>query len=207
MMTLTKQPETMPELPQLTELDTPTLRAELTDALSQDFARRLIRIAAIWAELERRGEDLSSLRTGIGTYLPAIAAGTVTPEAVVAFAGRESVLRKIATLPPDEQRRLAAGGTVLLVVGSESGYTHRMVPLAALPARSVNQVFGERCIRSESAQIAMLSAPPAAMKRSGRVKRGNVVVDRKAAIVKVGSATATIEDVLAALRAAGAITT
>src|SRR5262249_19556307 len=147
-------------------------------------------------------EDLSELRSGIATYLPSIAAGTVTAEAVVAFAGQPRVLRAVTTLPPEEQRRLASGGTVPLVVASEKGYTHRMVPLTALPGRAVSQVFGERCIRSETAQIALLSAPAAPLHKSGKVVRGKIVVDRRMSVVRIGKAEVSLTEMIGALKAA-----
>lgn len=184
-------------------MDTPALRAELASALGHT-AKQLVRLAVIWVELESRGEDLSALRTGLGTYLPAIAAGTVAPEAVVAFAGQKALLRAVISLPPDEQRRLAAGGTVPMAVASEDGYTHRMVSLAALPARAIYQVFGDRCVRSVPAQIAILSAAPPPWKGDGKpIRRGRITVDRKNGIIRVGRAVAQLTEVVAAMKAAG----
>ena len=57
------------------EMDTPTLRGELARALTVT-AETLEYLAAIWRELERRGQDLSELRKGMGQYLPLIAAAT-----------------------------------------------------------------------------------------------------------------------------------
>lgn len=187
----------------IASMGTAELRAELAASLNMT-ARHILRLALIWAELERRGEDLSELRNGIGAYLPAIAAGTVAAEAVVAFAGQPVLLRHVSTLPIAEQRRLAAGGTVPLVVTSDKGYTHRMIPLSALPARSIPQVFGARCIRNEAAQIAQLSAPPPPWKGNGKpVRRGRIVVDRKLSVVRVGKAQVTLTEMVEALRAAG----
>lgn len=187
----------------LAGMDTSALRAELAASLNMT-ARHILRLSHIWAELEKRGEDLSELRNGIGAYLPAIAAGVVAAEAVVAFAGQPTMLRSVATLPIEEQRRLAAGGTVPLVVGSDKGYTHRMVPLSAIPARSIPQIFGNRCIREEAAQIALLSAPPPPWKGNGKpVRRGQIVIDRKLSIVRVGKAEVTLSEMVGALRAAG----
>lgn len=195
--------QTAYSLEDLKAMDTPALRAELAAALGHT-ARQLVRLAAIWAELESRGEDLSALRTGIGTYLPGIAAGAVAAEAVVAFAGQKSLLRAVTSLPPDEQRRLAAGGTVPMAVTSEDGYTHRMVSLATLPSRAIYQVFGDRCVRSVPAQIAILSAAPTPWRGDGKpVRRGRITVDRKNGIVRVGRAVAQLADVVAAMKAAG----
>ena len=69
------------ELDRIGSLDTAELRAELASAIGLT-AKHLLHLAAIWAELEHRGEDLTDLRTGIGAYLPEIAAGSVVPEAI-----------------------------------------------------------------------------------------------------------------------------
>jgi hypothetical protein len=96
------------DVTRLGDLDTPTLRAALGDALRLTV-RHLVYVAAIWKELEHRGEDLTPLRQGIGAYLPAIASGEVLAETVVNFAGRPGLLRTVAALPPAEQRAIADG--------------------------------------------------------------------------------------------------
>lgn len=95
-------------LARLRDLDTSALRAELAHALKLT-ANHLLYLAAVWSELERRGEDLSNLRVGFAGWLPAIAAGTVAPEVVVAFAGQPRKLRAIAKLPVAEQEKIARG--------------------------------------------------------------------------------------------------
>src|SRR2546427_518935 len=74
-------------VPDLTILPTETLRAELARGLSL-VAENLVRLGQVWAELERRGEDLSGLRHGLGRTLPLIASGRLAAEFVVEFAHR-----------------------------------------------------------------------------------------------------------------------
>lgn len=138
------QPIENHDLERIRSLDTPTLRAELSRALTIT-AQGLAYLAAVWAELERRGEDLSDLRHGLAEYLPRIADGTLAAEAVVAFAGQRTLLRRVAMLPLDEQRRLAAGERVPVWVPSDDGTdgTTRELPLSALTARQVAVVFDE----------------------------------------------------------------
>ena len=57
----------------LVAMPTPDLREELARALTIT-ADSLMYLAAVWKELEQRGEDLSDLRTGLGVYVPLIAA-------------------------------------------------------------------------------------------------------------------------------------
>lgn len=179
--------------------DTERLRAELVAALAWTAAR-LRHLAAVWAELDRRGEDLSELRRGLVYYLPLIASGAVSAEAVVQFAGSKTLLDAVARLPAEQQRELAAGGSVLLVIAGANGYERRSLPAHALTAAQVRQVFGERHVRNESEQIAALTTTA----QAGRPARhGAVRVDRARKVAKVGQATCSLADLFAALRAAG----
>lgn len=96
------------DVTRLSAVDTAALRDALRDGLRMTVSH-LVYVAAIWKELESRGEDLSALRQGIGAFLPAIAAGEVLPETVVAFAGKPATLKVVAKLPPAEQRAIADG--------------------------------------------------------------------------------------------------
>jgi hypothetical protein len=187
------------ELSRIKNLTTEELRAELAQSLGLT-ARHLLHLAAVWKELENRGEDLSDLRSGIGAYLPAIAAGTVLPETVVRYAGQPTLLRAVAALTPHEQHRLAEGGTVPLVVASGSGYTPRMLPAHALTAPQVRQVFGDRSIRNEAEQIALLTAVVDRPAKPGKSpKRGRVRADRDKRLIRIGRSVAPVGDVVAAL--------
>ncbi len=85
---------------------TADLRRELARGI-EVTAEHLRRLAAIWRELERRGEDLTSLRKGLAFYLPLIAADKVDAYLVSRFAGSGELLRIAATLPVGVQRELA----------------------------------------------------------------------------------------------------
>ena len=180
------------------------LRTELTREIG-DFAQRLIRLAAVWIELEKRGEDLSDLRSGLNVYLPAIAAGTVLADTVVRFSGRPQLLKAIAQLTPTHQQELLDKGTVPLVISEHGKYSHRMLPVHALSSPQIRQVFGERTIRTEGEQIAILSRPVVTWKPGKIASRGNVHVDRSAGTVRIGRSIAAADDIIAALRACGMI--
>lgn len=200
MKTLAK-PDAPPaaDLDRIREMDTPALRAELASALGLT-ARHLLHLATVWAELERRGEDLSDLRSGIGTYLPLIASGAVLPETVVRFAGQPAILRAVAGLPVDEQRRLAiTGESVPLVVRQGDTFTHRMLPVHALTAAQARQVFGERRVRTETEQIALLTPSGRAPKLGKPPKRGKLRADPAKGVVRVGHSPIPIADLVAAL--------
>lgn len=188
------------------EMDTPMLRAELARALTVT-AETLVYLAAIWRELERRGEDLSDLRAGIGQYIPLIAAGQLAAEAVVHFAGRVQLLRAVQTLPLDEQRRLADGGTVRVVTLTANGQldeTEMMV--TALTGEQVRMVFDIGRTRPVPEQRNMLaSAKIVARRRANGARNYKVRVDIDAGRVHVGRMTVPIDEIITALREAGAL--
>jgi len=110
---------------ELVTLDVPALRQRLAEAV-EITAHHVARMALAWRELERRGEDLSALRTGMGAYLSAVAAGRLLPEAVVRLAGNRTALRAIALLSLDEQQRLLAAGAVQIKDTAEPVPLHRL---------------------------------------------------------------------------------
>ncbi len=193
---------------EVSKLSTEQLKAELARELGS-FANHLIRLAAVWVELERRGEDLTQLRGGIGVYLPAIAAGTVLPETVVRFSGQTTLLRAIAALTPTEQQRILDDGKVLVAERKNGHHETRMLlPVAALSTAQIRLVFAERSIRNETEQVAILYSPPPQwkpVKKSGRIRAGRITVDRTTEQVLIGKSAASIEEMLMALRDAGII--
>lgn len=99
------------DISNLRACSTVELKAELANALKLT-AHHLTYLAAIWGELEKRGEDLSALKTGIGKYLALIASGSLLAEAVVAFAGEPMLLRRVSMLPLAEQKKAIENGSV-----------------------------------------------------------------------------------------------
>jgi hypothetical protein len=140
----------------LDNISTQALREELARSLTLS-ALHLVRLAAIWSELERRGEDLTDLRSGLAVYLPMIASGRLDAEAVVRFAGNRSLLHQLLTLPIEEQRRLAQGGTVPVAIqDSGGGYRVAQTPAYLLTARLAQRVFGDGHIRPPAEQAVFL---------------------------------------------------
>jgi hypothetical protein len=133
-------------------IPTPRLRDELARAL-EVTAAHLQRLAAIWRELEHRGEDLSDLRSGLWAYMPLIASGRLRAELVVQYAGHSMLLRRIADLPMADQDRLLRDRTVPLVErGTDGRFRERVVPLTHLKSTQVAQVFGAGKIRAPGEQ-------------------------------------------------------
>jgi hypothetical protein len=186
--------------PDLTGLSVPDLKRELARGL-QLSADALLYVAAVWRELEARGEDLTEFKTGIGRAIPLIAAGRLAAEAVVAFAGRPGVLDALAGLPLARQRELAAGGTVSVLTPEAA--TATAVPLAALPAQAVRLVFADGVERTPEQQRAALVARRPRRER-GPARQYRVNVDRDRRVVRVGRMEIPVETVLAAFAEAAA---
>lgn len=193
-------------LANLASLDTPTLRGELARVLTVT-AETLAYLAAVWRELERRGEDLSELRTGLGQYLPLIAAGQLDAEVVVRFAGRQAVLRAVATLPLSEQQRLARGGSVPVLTIDESGRpVETDVAATLLTGQQVRLAFDHGRIRSVTEQRNMLgSARVAASRRRVGSRSYRMRVDTASGLIHIGRMTVPIREAIDALVSAGVI--
>lgn len=184
---------------ELVNMSTQALRGELARAMTLS-AQHLAHMATIWAELERRGEDLSDLRIGLASYLPLIAAGQLDAEALVRFAGQKTLLRHIATLPRHEQHRLAMGGTVpVLVLDATGEPVEQQLPANYLTAHQVRQVFDDARIRSVAEQRNLL--PPAVAARPSRAAPPDqdVYVDPKTGRLRVGRKQIDISEVMRAL--------
>lgn len=93
---------------EVASLSNEELRKELVDRLCISV-EHLVRVAALVAELESRGENLRGLRIGLLPYLRQIAAGKLVPEIVVKFAGSPNSIRAIGNLPVTEQLKIARG--------------------------------------------------------------------------------------------------
>lgn len=140
---------------ELTSIATDTLKRRLAEQMELS-ARHLVEMAAIWTELERRGEDLSALRTGLTDYLPRIAAGELDARAVVQFAGNRQLLRYLSTLPVGRQQALIEQGEIEVVL-PESG-EHSRRKLGHLSGNEVTQVFGHGLVRTPQQQIELLES-------------------------------------------------
>lgn len=191
------------------DMDTSVLLRELKRALVVT-AETIAYLGAVWRELERRGQDLSNYRTGIGEYLPLVAAGQLAPEAMVQFIGRLQLLRAVRLLPIDEQRRLADGGTVTVL--REDRRTGALlpteVPATTLTGEQIKQVFDGGRLRDVAEQANMIDSTRVAARRRRSLpaaRRYRVNVDIDAKTVKIGRMILPLQEVIDALEAAGAI--
>lgn len=194
-----------PPPPDLAGLTSDTLRAMLSKSLERT-ARELTRLAWIVRILEERGEDLADLRIGLLSYLRQIAYGQVLPEVVVRFGSAPTLVRAIAALPSPDQRRLADGEPVPMVVREGDTYTHRLVDPLKMSGGQVRQVFASDHVRDEGEQILRLqdraaAKPPAP--KNPRAK-GKIALDPKGRGIWVGRTlvpTALVVELLAEMGA------
>lgn len=121
----------------LTRMETQDLRAELGRAITMT-ADSLAYLAGVWAELERRGEDLSDLKIGLAPYLRDVASGRLAPEAVLTFAGRKMVLKWVARQPYEQQKKLAAEPTVTISTPAGKHKTALLTDLNANELRFID---------------------------------------------------------------------
>lgn len=186
-------------VPDLSGVSTTDLRTELARGLSLT-AETLTRLGMVWAELERRGEDLSDLRRGLARTLPLIAAGRLAAEAVVAFAGRPSVLRAIEGVPLEEQRSLAQGRPVVVIDPAEPKAVQE-IPLDRLPSAALRLVFADGEIRSPEAQ--RLALRPRRRSQDCNERNWQPIYDPASGTVRIGRMSVRLVDLLSALAAAG----
>ena len=182
------------DLTALATVPTDDLRKQLAHGLTLT-AVTLTRLGAVWAELERRGEDLSDLKTGIARTLPLIAAGRLASEAVVAFAGRPMILRALDGVPLEQQRRLADGEPIPVYLQGESA--PMAMPLARIPAAAVTRVISDGIVHTPAEQRLAIRAKKRKTVEGDR--RYTVTVDREARTIKIGKMTIPIATIIAAL--------
>lgn len=182
----------------LTHAETSELRRMLAEAIGIT-AQAIARVAMIWDELSRRGEDLSAIKFALRDYMRSVATGTLLPEAVALLAGRVRTLNLVADLPVAEQRRLVDGGTIEVVT-----------PDGVVPKTIADLTFPEAARIIRSGQVLSPAEQRLALARMQQSRRRQqlgrpprVIVDKEAGEVRIGVSRAPVERVLAALRAAG----
>lgn len=184
----------------LQSMDTSELRKELARGLNLTAAS-LVRLAMIWAELERRGESLDELRTGVARSLPMIAAGRLAAESVVAFAGRPLVLKSLEGVPLDVQRRLADGEPIPVYLPGEDA--PKAMPLSRIPSAAIARVIADGVVRTPAEQR-LASRPKKKKLRDDR--NYTILVDRDARTIKIGKMTIPLASVIAAMAESGGAT-
>lgn len=188
------------------DMDTASLHSELARVLTVT-AETILYLAEIWKELQRRGEDLSELRTGVAQFLPLIASGQLRADVIVRFAGRQHLLRAVAALPVEEQKRLASGGKVETIHQFANGRVEPILVAASdMTVAQVKLAFDYGRIRSVGEQTNLATGRNRSVRRQAALRRKyRVNVEMTTETVTVGRMTVPLSEVLDALRRAGAL--
>jgi hypothetical protein len=147
--------------------------------LSSDIEKNIVEMAHVLVELRRRGFTHEYTRSGILRWHRELAAGTLTPKAVITFGGVGTVLRKMTgLLPPEMQDRLAAGEKLdVATYDSEGKIVTEKRTILQLTTRQLDLVFGDKgAIRPIAAQRRIL----AKRKPEGDVRRSKVALNIRA---------------------------
>lgn len=187
--TPTIQTDTGLNLSTLHEQSTATLKEQLAKSV-QITANYLTYIAAIWQELERRGEDMSSLRHGLMHYIPMIANRTLDARAVVNYAGQKTLLSTLAAMPIEQQRALIDTGSVDIVeLDSDGHQVIKPTRLETLTAAQTFQAFGKGRLLTTDEQYQVLlvrqTAKPKTKTKTGKPYRmtSNLKIDDDALVI------------------------
>lgn len=177
---------------------TEELKSRLTSLLART-AEDLSSMAAIVGELERRGEDLSTLKLGIVHYLRRIAAGQLLPEIVVQYSGYPLMLRQATVLPIEDQRRLISGEPLPVAVWRGNNIEWRRVDPLALTRDHVTQIFAGDHLRTDAEQVSYLEGTRLHPRKPKQPSMGRAKADPKRNGIVIGRSFAPYEDVLLAL--------
>jgi hypothetical protein len=140
----------------LKKMTTPELWAEFRRTLATT-AEGLRHLAVLWCELKNRGEDMSGYHNSFTSFLPAVAAGKLHPEALILFNPVPALLDAVQKLVPEEQARLVQKAA-RLPVRQQDGTTKDMRPID-LSGAQIRQVFGDGMIRTPAQQKRYMPAP------------------------------------------------
>lgn len=185
---------------ELQSVSTAELRAQLHEAIGLTEAA-IVRVATIWSELSRRGEDLSGVRFSLARFMLRVARGQLLPGLVVALSGQTRALERIAELPLDDQKRLAAGDALEIYRGQDRIDT---APLASLTYSEIALAIRDGRIRTAAEQRMAFERVKKARSRRmrGRPPKITVLPDN---LVRIGTVEVPAERLLAKMRAAGLV--
>lgn len=166
-------------------------------------AVNLSELALDWAELERRGDDLSDLRrdlrAGAGKWIDLIARRRLAAEAVVAFNGRDGILKHLEGMPLDLQRRLADGEEIPVYLPGEKAPTS--LPLTRIDMRVLSSLIQDgRILTPKEQRVARASE-----KKPKKTLSHTVRINKETRQAKIGNTIVSTATIVAAMSdAAGA---
>ena len=196
--------EIVPRAPvalELAEVSTSALKKQLRDAIGIT-EQAIIRVASIWQELTRRGEDLSEFRFALAPFLLPVAQGKLLPALVVSMAAQPRALQRVAALPVQEQGELLSGKQIEVYKGDGQ------IETKSLPAMTFAEIVSsirDGHILTKDEQALAMKRSDAASARRGKGRPPRILVRHDVGTVQIGSLNIDLERLLSALRTAGAI--
>lgn len=166
---------------------------KLLDELRQCLAisvETLLRLGAIIRRLETIGIDVFALEIPNFNYLRRIAHGQMMPELFIELAGMPGLLRKVSTLPLPDQKKIADGRPLKVML---HGGDHLLISPKDMTPSQVQQVFGRQGLRSEAQQVAWMTDRQQELSRKS-VPRPEVELDRKRHGIRVGETFLSAND-------------
>ena len=161
----------------LESMRTEDLIRELKNCIEISVAQ-IVRMAQIVRILEDRGHDLADIRLGMLSHLRLVAYGQLLPEALAKLQGSPFLLKRVASLPIPDQRKIIEADAVE-VVTPENPSDYRTVPLLALGRSEIFQVFADGALRDAGAQRSYLRDHHPIERKPTATDGERVVFDRK----------------------------
>lgn len=167
------------------------LKAELSKSLklTSDY---LVYMSLIWSELNKRGVDLSELKSGLFSYIPLIATNQLDARLVVEFAGNKTLLSALSRLPIEKQAEVAETKSLPFVTYDEHQKTiETTLDLTKAKPSQIYQVLGgEHGFRDVNQQYLYLKAKSKSQskpKTTPRKTLRNVQFDENKEYMLIGS--------------------
>lgn len=152
------------------------------------------------------GKEMPALVGIWKTYLPLVASGAVLPATVATLASYSTVLKAVAALPIEQQQRLIDGEPINVCERNPrtGAIDFTKLRVSDLRPAHVKLVFGDRTIRSEAEQRAIITADVSKPKSAPPIiTAGNFKIDRAAGVLLVGRTRVDLDTLSRALIEAG----
>lgn len=150
---------------ELTLLNSNQIQSATNEQLKDELARSLkitsdylVYMSLIWSELNKRGFDLSELKSGLFQYIPLIATNQLDARLVVEFAGNKTLLSALSRLEIHQQAQIADTKIVPFVyLNDDDTKVVTELDLTKAKATEIYQVFGgESGFRNADQQYVLL---------------------------------------------------
>jgi hypothetical protein len=161
-------------------------------------------MAAIIRMVEEAGGDLSGPAQRLNGFFVAlrrIAYGQLLPEILVRYNGKLTLVDRIGTLPISEQKVIAAGNGIPLLVYADDGSTSRiMAEPMDMTADQVRQAFARDHMRSENEQKLFLADWRAAKRKPLPGEVGEWRLDPELGIARRGTVVIALTELEAMVK-------